>query len=126
MSYNYYASWRTTAYNNIGSTYLLSIPYRTENAANHSPSKPKAAPKTTAFNEDEVLEQFSKCRIPSDGSFTPHKLDVRERSNKGNKTETTRIVVLGQDKLHYKVFSLPMQKHGMAGVLDEDIPMSER
>jgi anaphase-promoting complex subunit 4 len=109
----------------IESTCLLSIPYRIADAAHYSPSKAKAAPRTTTFNDDEVLEQFSKYRIPSDGSFTPHKLDVREQTDKGNKTETMRIVVLGQDRLRYKVFSLPMQNHGIAGV-DEDVPMSER
>jgi anaphase-promoting complex subunit 4 len=112
-----------------GTTSLLSIPYRGHHDGNlakyamsYSPLTPTSHPKPTVFNDKEVVERFSKYRIPSEESFVPEKMEIRERTGRAQNNETGRIVIVGRDRLHYKVFKLAVQD--MEGAADGDIPMS--
>jgi anaphase-promoting complex subunit 4 len=62
--------------------------------------------------------------MPDAGAFVPERLEIREQSNKTN-SDSRRIVILGKDRLHYKVFKFPGadSTRGTAAA-DEDIPMS--
>lgn len=74
------------------------------------------------FDSDEVLALFSKIVIPTEDSFVPEKMEIKESKSKGGnlKEDTRRIVFLGKNRLQYKVFEYPgRQPHS-----DEDIPMS--
>jgi anaphase-promoting complex subunit 4 len=112
-----------------GTTSLLGIPYRgdrdgnlAKHAMSYSPLTPTSHPKPTVFNDKEVVKRFSKYRISSEESFVPEKMEIRERMSRARDNEIGRIVIVGRDRLHYKVFKLPVQD--MEGAADEDIPMS--
>jgi len=61
--------------------------------------------------------------MPDAGAFVPEQLEIRGQSNK-NDGDSRRIVVLGKDRLHYKIFKFPGAglTRGTAAA-DEDIPM---
>ena len=110
---------------------MLSIPYqgadpdpKNKHQLRYYPNNPKArALDATVLDDEEVLYNFSKYKFPSEGSFVPDKMEVRERNGQSSTDETKRIIILGHDRLHYKVFRLPISNYGMREV-DEDIPMS--
>ncbi len=68
-----------------------------------------SSPHPAIFSNEEVLARFSKQRIPNEGSFVADKLEIRERSGRKAGEDARRMVVLGKDKLHYKVLKLAMQ-----------------
>lgn len=74
-------------------------------------------------DHEDVVGLFLKHTVPSDGSFVPEKIEVRGSSGKNTNTEAGRILILGQDMLHYKVFQAPSQDSGRSN-LTEDVPMS--
>lgn len=79
------------------------------------------------FKNDDVRRKLSQRRFQKDGPFLPGILEVREE-RKGSRGTADRIVVLGEDKLHYKVFSLSGGTHKGIKIDDEmgdeDISMS--
>jgi hypothetical protein len=97
-----------------GKTSLLSIPIRkTEQAdiSNHSENiiqyfphvENGGSPSPTILNNEEVLRRFSKEEAPDEGSFVAGSLAVREQNNND---DMRRLVLLGKDKLHYRIFKL--------------------
>jgi len=90
----------------------LSIPYQNSAVGQprfpYSPYGPesKAQPPFEITNE-ELIRQFSKHAIPCEKSFVPAKLEIREQTSGALKEDMRRVVILGEDKLHYKVYKLP-------------------
>jgi anaphase-promoting complex subunit 4 len=74
----------------------------------------------TVFSNEDVTSRLSKHQIPSLGSFVPERMEVRERSQRGEKGDTRRIVLLRDDEMHYKVFKFADPATGADG----DIPVS--
>jgi anaphase-promoting complex subunit 4 len=115
-----YADHRT------GTRILLSLPYYTlptdmgTSQLKYSPYMQKGGPYSpTVFNDEEVTSQLSKLRVPNHGSFIPEKIEIRERSRRRDKDDTRRIVLLRDDKLHYKVFKFSEDTR-----VDGDVSMS--
>jgi anaphase-promoting complex subunit 4 len=73
----------------------------------------------TVFSNEDIKARLSKYQIANPGSFTPERMEVRERSQRREKDDTRRLVLLRDDKMHYKVF-----KFANATGADGDIPMS--
>lgn len=65
-----------------------------------------AALQPVMFSNKEVEQQFVKYKIPGEGSFLPERIEIRHQTSRSRK-DSIRIVVLGEDKMHYKVFKLP-------------------
>ncbi|KAG0651892.1 hypothetical protein D0Z07_1276 [Hyphodiscus hymeniophilus] len=116
-----------------GLTSLLSIPYRAKSISlrtddlwlkfpNHHPVTDTINP--TIYENKEVLALFSKYSIPTEDSFVPEKIEIRESKARGGRLneDNRRIVVLGKDRLKYKVFGYP--SYQAQKVPNEDIPMS--
>jgi anaphase-promoting complex subunit 4 len=74
----------------------------------------------TVFSNEDVKSRLSKYQIPNADSFVPERLEVRERSQRREKNDTRRIVLLRDDKMYYKVFKFVDSATG----IDGDIPMS--
>src|ERR1039458_979891 len=92
-----------TADERKGKKRLLSIPYSSP-AMKYSRHRPNITlPAPAEFSDEEVLSHFSRHQIPGAASFVPEKMEIREQNRKGGKGDTRRIVILGNDKLHYKV-----------------------
>ncbi|KAH8589995.1 anaphase-promoting complex, cyclosome, subunit 4-domain-containing protein [Bisporella sp. PMI_857] len=114
-----------------GHTHLLSIPYKGPLYKNepdcileYSPFGPKAKiPPPFIFDNASIVEHFSKYKIPGEDTFKPAKLEIREQTEYGWKEDMKRVLVLAEDKLHYKVFKLPATNQGSAE-LDGDTQMS--
>ena len=86
----------------------------------HNPHAETLSP--TIFDDEEALALFSKFAISTDDSFVPEKMEIRVSKSNGRKSieDTRRIILLGKNRLQYKVFKYPaLQPH-----LEEDIPMS--
>ena len=105
----------------LGTTNLLTIPYHTPETTDvshlagyqmeYSPHmQSDSSPHPAIFSNEEVVARFSKQRIPSEGSFVADKLEISERSGRKAGERATRMVVLGKDKLHYKVLKLATQR----------------
>jgi hypothetical protein len=90
----------------------------------HDPSAESINP--TIFADEEVLAHFLKYTISNEDSFVPERLEIRESKSKGRRPndDTRRIVFLGKDRLHYKVFKYPAQQLHKISDGDEDISMS--
>ena len=116
-------------------TSLLSIPYRSTNGSTatdeycleYSPHDPTVEHiKPTMFANEQVNAIFSKYTISTDDSFVPERLEVRV-SRSGNRRadeDTRRVIVLGKDHLHYKVFKYPAPPLYKVSDENEDISMS--
>lgn len=114
----------------------MSIPYRSSSNSSadteeccleyfpHDPNVEHISP--TIFADEEVIAIFSKYKISTDDSFVPEKMEIRDAtSRKGRANEDARrIVVLGQDRLCYKVFKYPAPPSHQASDENEDISMS--
>jgi anaphase-promoting complex subunit 4 len=90
---------------------------------NYAPYSKNIPPPPTVFRNEDILGRFSEFKIPNAGAFIPERLEIRGSSNKDK--DSRRIIILGKDKMHYKVFKLPgadtMRRTAAA---DEDVPMS--
>jgi anaphase-promoting complex subunit 4 len=73
----------------------------------------------TVFSNEDVKARLSRYQIHNPGSFIPERMEYRERSQRREKDDTRRLVLLRDDKLHYKVF-----KFAAAAGADGDTPMS--
>lgn len=73
----------------------------------------------TVFSKEDVKTRLSRYQILNVGSFVPDRMGFRERSWRREKDDTRRLVLLRDDKLHYKVF-----KFTDATGAEVDIPMS--
>jgi anaphase-promoting complex subunit 4 len=118
---------RANAYHDTGTRSLLSLFYDLmpngqgashmkyssymENGGPYSP---------TVFSNEDVKSRLSKHHIPNPGSFVPERMEVRDRSQRREKDDARRIVLLRDDKMHYKVFKFADPATGA----DVDIPMS--
>ena len=105
----------------------MTIPYQdssdNESILRYSPYSPKnKARQPVQIVNEELLQRFSKHNIPCENSFVPAKLEIREQSSSGYKGDMRRLVVLSEDKLHYKVYSIPAS--ASTKDRDVDIPMS--
>lgn len=100
-----------------GTASLLSICYAaTDTEYSLSFSPPSGQPDISrSFSNEEVLEQFSRYKLPSDSSFVPRKMEIREQSVGRNNEDWRRLFLLGKDKVHYKIF-----KFGTANPSKED------
>lgn len=74
----------------------------------------------TVFSNEEVKSRLAGHQISNLGSFVPERMEVRERSRRREKGDTRRIVLLRDDRMHYKVFKFADRAIGANG----DIPMS--
>jgi anaphase-promoting complex subunit 4 len=78
------------------------------------------SPSPTILNNEEVLRRFSKGEGQNEGSFVARSIAIRVQNNDD---DMRRLVLLGKDKMHYKICKLadlnPARKRA-----DEDIPMS--
>ncbi|KAG9233604.1 anaphase-promoting complex, cyclosome, subunit 4-domain-containing protein [Amylocarpus encephaloides] len=97
------------------SSYILSIPY---DGPPDGPKHPGAyymdyfphlqnspTPITKSFSNAEVINHFHRYAIPNTGPFTAERLEVRV--NAGNESNSSRVVVSGKDRQHYKVLAFP-------------------
>jgi hypothetical protein len=102
-------------------TSLLSIPLN--GITHYVPYSKNTPPRPTAFSNEDVLARFSEFKVPNSSAFVPERLEIRGSSN--NDKDSRRIITLGKDKPHYKVFKIPaadtMRRTAAA---DEDVPMS--
>ncbi|KAE9379056.1 hypothetical protein N431DRAFT_363885 [Stipitochalara longipes BDJ] len=73
----------------------------------------------TVFSNEDVKARLSRYQIHNLGSFIPERMEYRKRSQGREKIDTRRLVLLRDDKLHYKVF-----KFAEAAGADGDTPMS--
>jgi len=88
------------------------------------PRGPKLeATRTKIFSDADVLDIFSKYAAPGNASFVPERIEIREGKSQASDEDKRRIVVLSQDRLHYKVLKFPKSASGNEQA-DEDIPMS--
>lgn len=109
-----------------GVTRLLSVPYRSVTGsplgddfcleyALHDSAEDSINP--MILTNEEVLALFSKYAMPTEDSFEPEKIEIRESKSitklKGRdlKEDTRRIVVLGKGRLQYKVFRYAAPRH---------------
>lgn len=114
-----------------GKTSLLSIPYQTPERSSSAdafelpylPYNPKSNSRITSFTNEQVIDQFKKLEVPGGDSFIPETIQVREPKTKKGKKYAGRIILLGQSKLHYKVFELVGK--GSQTVEDGDVAMSQ-
>ena len=114
-------------YITLEKTYLLSIPYQdsddNKSILRYTPYNPKSkAQSPLEIGSEELLRQFSKHTIDCEKSFIPAKLELREQTSNRPKEDMRRIVILGEDKIHYKVYKL--QGTGLRNEGDADVPMS--
>lgn len=88
----------------------------------HNPRAGAESINPTVFDNDEIFALFSKYAFPTEDSFVPEKMDIRESKSKGRRLneDTRRIVFLGKNRLQYKVFKYPAHQP----LSDEDISMS--
>lgn len=77
----------------------------------------------SSFSDERVLQQFRRFNMFENPSFTPAKLEIRER-NTGGEEDSRRILLLSRDKLHYKVFKFAHADALSGEADDEDISMS--
>jgi anaphase-promoting complex subunit 4 len=112
-------------------TSLLSVPYRSalgDNAAAYtipySPYAQSRPPKPTVFSNEEALERFSGYEIASGGPFVPETIEIRGHGGRKGSDEAKRIVILGSDRMQYKVFKLATRNASIGRTADEDISMT--
>ena len=79
-----------------------------------------SSPSPTVLNNEEVLQRFSKGENQIEGSFMAGSMAVREQNNS---EDMRRLVLLGKDKLHYRILKLADSNSGRKRA-DEDVPMS--
>ena len=98
----------------IGSTTLLRIPLGAHNedlgeqGLTYSPHTPNPNLSSIfVLDNEEIMERYSTYRIPVEEGFVPEKIEIREGKHTKPNRETRRIVILGKDRLHYKIFNLP-------------------
>lgn len=114
-----------------GKTSLLSIPYQNSEPSGSTdtfdlpylPYNPKSTSHISPFTNEQVTGQFKRFEVPGGDSFIPETIQVREQKSKKGKKYADRIVLLGQNKLHYKVFEL-LGEEAQKGE-DGDIDMSQ-
>ncbi|KAH6668009.1 anaphase-promoting complex, cyclosome, subunit 4-domain-containing protein [Halenospora varia] len=118
-------------------TILLSIPYDRSGDKGSTPFggfhmeyaafDPKsAALQPVMLSNKEVEQQFVKYKIPGEGSFLPERIEIRHQTSRSRK-DSIRIVILGEDKTHYKVFKLPesdSSRREKGNDSEDDISMS--
>ena len=78
------------------------------------------SPSPTVLNNEEVLQRISKGERQNEGSFVVGSMAVREQNNS---EDMRRLVLLGKDKLHYRILKLADSNSGRKRA-DEDVPMS--
>ena len=113
------------------STSLLAIPYGVKLGQN-APSNTipytlyaqDQSPKPTVFGNEELLEQFSGCTIDSEGSFVPESIEVQWQGGRKLNGRSKRIVILGKDRMQYKLFKLAVSPAAMQKATDEDVSMT--
>jgi len=71
------------------------------------------------FSNEDVKARLSKYQIHNQGSFIPERMEYRERSARRGENDARRLVLLRDDKLHYKVF-----KFAAVAETDSDAQMS--
>ncbi|KAG9244129.1 anaphase-promoting complex, cyclosome, subunit 4-domain-containing protein [Calycina marina] len=111
-----------------GTTHLLSVPYQHGNPASVFIYQPREAnskiAKPLVIEDQLIIAKFTKYTISGSKAFESMKLEIREQSSDSGKEDTRRIVVLGEDKSHYKVFKMPdAEKKVKAKGVVEDIFM---
>lgn len=90
----------------------------------YDPHNVNAANDPKIFEDEEILSIFSMYTILTGDSFVPEKMEIRDSKSKERtpNEDTRRLVFLGKDRLHYKVFKYPIQPpHKLA---NEDTLMS--
>jgi len=110
----------------LGKARILNICFgtssRTESCLEYSPQKPGESVQAIRLSNENVIDQFSEPVSLAD-LFAPNKVYVRKRNRHQRTTDDTRrLVMLGKDKLHYKVFKLS-NGFRAKGQRDEDISM---
>jgi len=76
-----------------------------------------------SLNNGDVLERFSRHKLPGDGSFKPHKMEVRGKAGSRGKEDLRRLFLLGKDRIHYKIVKFAARDPSK-GDLDQDVSMS--
>jgi len=110
-----------------GKTRILNLSFsagaRTERCLEYSPHEPGESVQAITLSNAKVVHRFSEHVSLAD-SFVPNKIYVRKR-NRHRKTtdDSQRLVMLGKDKMHYKVFKLS-NGFRAKGQRDEDISMT--
>jgi hypothetical protein len=122
----------------IEKSIILSIPYAVlaegtltpvgDYHMEYSIQTPNSPPQPTTFTKQEIPQHFASYQITNDSSFIPERLEVRKQNNTCVNRDN-RVLVMGQDKLHYKVLAFPAslpprrRKDNEAGS-DDDTSMS--
>ncbi|KAG4436181.1 hypothetical protein IFR05_008341 [Cadophora sp. M221] len=108
-----------------GTASLLSICYTatdTEYSLNYPPHS--GHPDISkSFSNEEVLEQFLRYKLPSDSSFVPGKMEIREQPTGTSKEDWRRLFLLGKDKVHYKILKFRGANLSIED-RDQDVSMS--
>ncbi|TVY83618.1 Coatomer subunit delta [Lachnellula suecica] len=99
-----------------GKRKLLKIPFSAIN--DYVPYSKRSPPRPKVVSQENVVHRFSEFKIPDVGAIVPERLDIRGQSSKKGHN-STRILVLGKDRLHYKVFKLAAA-HSPRGPADAD------
>lgn len=112
-----------------GSTSLLNIPYGPSAACSsdfamkfspHMPNGKGLGP--TILDDGQVLQHFSRYKLSDKTSFVPEKLEIREKNPGKAEEDLRRILLLGKDRLYYRV--LKFARPGAGEPEDEDISMA--
>ena len=115
------ADFHTGTRSLLSLVYDTSEPDRDEPHVVYSPASQKTGPHSpTVFTNEDVKSQLTQYQIPDSGSFIPGRMEVRERSNLRERDDSRRLILLRDDKMHYKVFKFGDGTTGRDG----DTPMS--
>ena len=113
----------------------MSLPYHASNSSTevgeqcleYFPNDPNAESiRPTIFAHDEVLGRFSRYTISTEESFVPERIEIRDSTSKRRRAneDPRRIVVLGKDRLRYKVLKYPTAVPHNISEENGDISMS--
>lgn len=122
----------STSHTHIGVTGLLNISYQDSDphgntyiVVKYTSYSPKTrAIDATIISDENILRTLAIQQFPSEGSFTPGTMEIREVSDISSREDTRRIVLLATDGLHYKVFQMPSSTEFGSRQTDGDVAMS--
>lgn len=82
------------------------VDYRAEVIMQYSEFNPEnMGIEPATFTKDEVLDRFSTSEIPNAVSFVAERMTIRPSSER-KAEDGTRLVILGKNRLQYKIFKL--------------------
>lgn len=115
------ADFRTGTRSLLSLVYNASESDRDEPHVVYSPVPQNTGPHSpTVFSNEEVKSRLRQYQIPDSESFVPGRMEVRERSTLRERGDSRRLVLLRDDKMHYKVFKFGDR----TTIRDGDTPMS--